>query len=196
MDRSGFPVVVIGAGPVGLAAAAHLLERGLEPLVLERGSGAGASVRAWGHVRFFSPWRYSVDRAAVDLLSQDGWEAPDPETYPTGADLVSRYLQPLANLPVLSSRIRLNAEVIAVTRDGFDKMKTPGRDTAPFLVTVRTPGGEEENILARAVIDASGTWTRPNPLGASGRPAIGEHALADHIAYGIPDVPGIARERY
>ena len=45
------PVVVIGAGPVGLAAAAHLLERGLEPLVLEAGDGPGAAVAAWGHVR-------------------------------------------------------------------------------------------------------------------------------------------------
>jgi thioredoxin reductase len=153
-------------------------------------------VREWGHVRFFSPWRYSVDRAAADLLKQDGWEEPEADSYPTGADLVSRYLEPLAGLPVMRSRIRLNAEVIGVTRDGLDKMKSPGRDDAPFLVTVQTPGREEEDILAKGVIDASGTWTRPNPLGASGRPATGEQALADHIAYGIPDVLGTARERY
>jgi thioredoxin reductase len=195
MDRAAFPVVIVGAGPVGLAAAAHLLERGLEPLVLERGDAAGASVRQWGHVRFFSPWRYSVDRAAADLLAAAGWEAPDPDSYPTGNDLVDRYLSPLAALPALRERIRYGAEVVSVTRDGLDKMKTPGRDEAPFLVTVDTGDGEEA-ILARAVIDASGTWARPNPLGASGRPAAGERALADHIAYGIPDVLGSARERY
>jgi thioredoxin reductase len=196
MERAAFPVVIIGAGPVGLAAAAHLLERGLEPLVLERGAEVGASVREWGHVRFFSPWRYSIDRAAADLLHRNGWTQPEPESYPTGADLVSRYLQPLADVPVMRSRIRLNTEVSGVTRDGFDKMKTPGRDEAPFLVTVQTAAGGEEGILTRAVIDASGTWSRPNPLGASGRPATGERALADHIAYGIPDVLGTARERY
>jgi thioredoxin reductase len=196
MDRTACPVVVIGAGPVGLAAAAHLLERGLEPLVLERGDAAGASIRAWGHVRLFSPWRYTVDRVAADLLRQAGWEAPDPDGFPTGNELVDRYLEPLAALPALRDRIRYGAAVVSVTRDGFDKMKTPGRDEAPFLVTIHREDGGEETILARAVVDASGTWARPNPLGASGRPAIGERALADRIAYGIPDVLGAARERY
>jgi hypothetical protein len=196
MDRTACPVVVIGAGPVGLAAAAHLLERGLEPLVLERGDQAGAHMRAWGHVRLFSPWRYTIDRAAADLLRDAGWEAPDPESYPTGHDLVGRYLRPLADLPALRERIRYGVEVVSVTRDGFDKMKSPGRDEAPFLVTARTLDGGEETILARAVVDASGTWARPNPLGASGRPAVGERALADRIVYGIPDVLGAARERY
>lgn len=195
MERTEYPVVVIGGGPVGLAAAAHLLSRDIEPLVLERGSQVGASVAGWSHVRFFSPWRYSVDKAAAALLEAAGWESPEPESYPTGADLISRYLQPLADLPEMRSRIRLESDVLSVTRDGFDKMKTPGREDAPFLVTVRTPDGEQ-TVLARAVIDASGTWTHPNPIGASGKPAIGERAVADHIAYGIPDVRGTSRDRY
>lgn len=196
MDRESLPVVVIGAGPVGLAAAAHLLERGLEPLVLERGAQVGASVAEWGHVRFFSPWQYSIDRAAGDLLRASGWESPDPDAFPTGADLVERYLRPLAELPALRDRIRLDSEVTGVTRDGFDKMKSPGRDLAPYAVTVRNATGDDDMILARAVIDASGTWSRPNPIGASGRPALGEAALTGNIAYGIPDVLGTARERY
>lgn len=55
------PVVVIGTGPVGLAAAARLFERGIRPLILERGLGAGATVESWGHVRVFSPWAYNID---------------------------------------------------------------------------------------------------------------------------------------
>jgi len=196
MDRSEFPVVVVGAGPVGLAAAAHLLSREIEPLVLERGAHAGASIAEWSHVRFFSPWRYSIDRAADGLLSVHGWERPDPDSYPTGADLIDFYLRPLAQLPEMRSRIRYGAEVTSVTRDGFDKMKTPGRKDAPFLVTVRAGNDAEEHVFARAVIDASGTWTHPNPLGASGKPAIGERVCADRIAYGIPDVLGAAREQY
>lgn len=196
MNKASLPVVVIGAGPVGLAAAAHLLGRGLTPLVLEAGAGAGASVQEWRHVRFFSPWRYSVDTAARALLEAKGWTSPDPEDHPTGQDLLDRYLTPLAALPEITSHLRLNTRVLSVSRLGFDKMKTPGREDAPFVVWVQGAEGGEEAIPARAVIDASGTWTLPNPLGANGLPAIGEKALATHIYYGIPDVLGTDRARY
>ncbi|CAM3842060.1 FAD dependent oxidoreductase domain-containing protein [Kibdelosporangium persicum] len=80
-----FPVVVVGAGPVGLAAAAHVLERGLKPLVLEAGPVAGSAVTRWNHVRLFSPWSELVDPAAARLLEPTGWQRPDGDKYPTGA---------------------------------------------------------------------------------------------------------------
>ena len=46
-----YPVVGIGAGPIGLAAAAHLSENGSAVVVLERGTSAGAAVSQWNHVR-------------------------------------------------------------------------------------------------------------------------------------------------
>ena len=95
MGTDELPVVVIGAGPSGLAAAAHLLGRGLKPLVLEAGPSAGASVREWHHVRLFSRWGELVDPAAEKLLAPTGWQAPDADRYPTGADWAERYLQPL-----------------------------------------------------------------------------------------------------
>ena len=196
MDNTHLPVAVIGAGPVGLAAAAHLLGRGLTPLVLEAGADAGASVREWAHVRFFSPWRYAIDAAARALLEAHGWTVPDPEGYPTGQDLLDRYLAPLAALPEIAPHLRTGSRVLSVTRRGVDKMKTRGREDAPFVLRVRGTDGREEAILARAVIDASGTWTMPNPLGADGVPAIGERALAQRIHYGIPDVLGADRARY
>src|ERR1700740_3608820 len=89
-------VAVIGAGPVGLAAAAHLLERGLQPIVLEAGPEAGYAVRQWQHVQLFSPWEYNVDKAAARLLAPIGWNSPDPQSYPTGGELIDGYLNPLA----------------------------------------------------------------------------------------------------
>nr|WP_007510260.1 NAD(P)-binding protein [Pseudofrankia saprophytica] len=80
---AGLPVAVIGAGPQGLAAGAHLLERGLEPLVFEAGDGPGAAVAAWGHVRLFSAWPELVDPAGARLLTSTGWNAP-VAGYPTG----------------------------------------------------------------------------------------------------------------
>jgi hypothetical protein len=189
---SSYPVVVIGAGPVGLAAAAHLHERGLSFTVLEAGSSAGAAVAQWGHVRLFSPWRYDIDHAARRILDAAGWAEPDPDVLPAGADLVGAYLQPLAKLPQLAPHIRYDAAVVAIGRVGIDRVRTAGRDRAPFVV--RLAGGED--VLAAAVIDASGTWRTPNVLGANGLAAHGEHAAAGLIGPALPDVLGADRYRY
>ena len=184
------PVVVIGAGPVGLAAAAHLLERGLQPLVLEAGPQVGAAVAQWAHVPFFSPWQYAIDPAAARLLSKTSWVTPDPAALPTGADLIDRYLEPLAATAELAPALRLNTEVIAVTRQGVDKTRSIGRDGRPYLVRTLTAGGEQEDITAAAVIDASGTWGQPNPLGGNGLPAFGEAAAAPWLAGALPGCAG------
>ena len=188
-------VAVIGAGPVGLAAAAHLLERGLEPTVLEAGPTVGHAIRQWSHVRLFSPWEYAVDQAALRLLEPTGWNSPDPKAYPTGGELVERYLEPLATRTALADHIHTSARVTAVARAGFDKVKTRGRAEAPFELRYRNGAGDK-TIRADAVIDASGTWFAPNPAGASGLPAIGEGEASTRIAYGMPDVFGRERNRY
>jgi thioredoxin reductase len=190
------PVAIIGAGPVGLAAAAHLVERNLSFVLFETGPRIGHSALAWGHVQLFSPWQYCVDPAAARLLETTGWQAPDPESYPTGRALVEQYLAPLAAHPAIASHIRLNRRVTDVTRVGFDKMKTEGRERSPFQLHIVGADGVEEIVYAQAVIDASGTYATPNPLGASGLPAVGERVLADRIVYGIPDVLGHERTRY
>jgi thioredoxin reductase len=171
---SELPVVVIGAGPQGLAAAAHLLERGLEPVVLEAGGGPGAAIEQWGHVRTFSPWPELVDPAAARLLEPTGWDAIQ-DGYPTGREWIDAYLAPLADL--LGDRVRYDTQVTAVSRRGRDRLVSPGRADQPFVVHV-TAGGAESRLEARAVIDASGTWGMPNPAGADGIAAIGERAAA------------------
>lgn len=196
MTCADLPVVVIGAGPVGLAAAVHLQDRGETPLVLEAGTAVGAAVRQWGHVQLFSPWAFNLDPLAAALLEATDWVSPDPTAYPTGAALVEHYLVPLAAHPAIAPHLRFGTRVHAVTRVGFDKMKTAGRDAAPYAVFATDTVGDEHVILAKAVIDASGTYHMPNPLGAHGVPALGERGLADRIAYGIPDVWGADRARY
>ncbi|MCH2559489.1 MAG: NAD(P)-binding domain-containing protein [Alcanivorax sp.] len=193
---SSLPVVVIGAGPVGLAAAARLVERGLPFLVLETGPVVGDSVRRWRHVRMFSPWRFNIDRAARALLQSSGWTPPPQDDLPTGGDLVTHYLEPLAALPQIAPFLRFGARVVSVGREALDKAVTAGREETPFAVEVALADGRRETVRARAVIDASGTWTAPNPMGAGGYPAAGEQQFADRIAYGIPDVKGQDRARY
>src|SRR3954468_7547776 len=153
------PVAVIGAGPVGLAAAAHLLARGLEPVVLEAGETVGAAVRGWGHVPMFSPWRFNVDRAAVALLERHGWARPNDEAFPTGRELAERYLDPLAATSELAPPPRLRGRVTGRARLGAGKGRPAGRELMPFEVRTLDRAGREGRLHARAVIDASGTWT-------------------------------------
>jgi thioredoxin reductase len=190
------PVAIIGAGPIGLAAAARLVTRGERVVVFEAGAAVGAHVAAWRHVQVFSPWRFNIDEVAAKLLRGHGWTEPDPAVLPTGGELVAQYLEPLAALPALAPHIRLSSRVTRITRAGFDKMKTVGREAAPFAVRVASADGRESTVRARAVIDASGTWSTPNPLGADGAPAEGEAAAHDRIVYGIPAPLGPDRSRY
>ena len=99
-------VAILGAGPVGLAAAARVIERGMTPVVLEAGPDAAHAVRQWRHVRMFSPWEYNVDEAAGRLLAATGWNAPAPDVYPTGGDLVDQYLEPLATRTAIRDHLR------------------------------------------------------------------------------------------
>ena len=190
------PVAIIGAGPIGLAAAAHLVEKGETPIVLEAGSAVAASIRDWAHVRLFSPWRYLVDSAVRRLLEPTGWSMPDADRLPTGGELVEQLLEPIAAHPAIAPHIRLGRRVVAVSRRGYDKVKSAGRDRAPFELVLHTADGAVERLLARAVIDASGTWYAANPMGAAGLVAEGEVEHASRIRYGIPDVLGRERARY
>ncbi|GIF66338.1 flavoprotein [Asanoa ishikariensis] len=186
------PVAVIGGGPVGLAAAAHLAEREIPFVVLEAGDGPAAMVRQWGHVRLFSPWRYNVDAAARRLLAEAGWVEPDPDVLPMGAQLADDYLRPLADVPTLKPHIRYDSRVVAVTRLGMDRVRTADRASTPLLVRL----ADGDDLLARAVIDASGTWATPNVLGASGIPAHGETQAAAYVEHALPDVLGADRDRF
>ncbi|MDP9028631.1 MAG: NAD(P)-binding domain-containing protein [Actinomycetota bacterium] len=187
------PVVIIGAGPVGLAAAAELLERGIEPLVLEQGGQAGAAILEWGHIRLFSPWKHVTDPAAVRLLRSTHWEPPHPEALPTGREFVKYYLEPLAATESLRDRIRYGIHVEAVSRLGMDRTRSAGRAQAPFVIRI---SGAPDEIRARAVIDASGTFSQPNGVIASGFRPRDAHAVAPFLTHGLPDVLGTDQARF
>ncbi len=188
-------VAIIGGGPVGLAAGAHALERRLTPIIFEQGSQVGQAVRQWQHVKMFSPWEFNVDAAAEKLLKDTDWERPADDELPTGGELVERYIEPLGNKTTLKQYIKLSAEVTAISRVGFDKLKTEGREEAPFEIRY-TQDDKQQVTLVDAVIDISGTWSTPNPAGSNGLPAFGEPEASQHVSYVMPDVLGAKRDQF
>ncbi len=189
------PILIIGAGPIGLAAAAHLSIRNESFLVLEAGPQVGDNVKKWEHVPMFSPWKFNIDEASAQLLGNYGWTMPKADEIPTGRTLLSDYVLPLSETDEIKPFIRLNAEVVSISRKRISKIRDFGRENAPYVLRVNTPNGVEM-IEGRAVIDASGTWKTPKPAGADGWPAIGEEDLKDRLVYGIPDILGKDRKRY
>lgn len=189
------PVAIIGAGPIGLAAAANLVERGIDFVIYEAGDSIADSLRQWGHIRLFSPWKHLVDPASRRLLEASGWTHPDEDGLPTGAELVDRYLAPLAALDSIASRIHTGVEVSAVAREGMDRTRTANRVTTPFLLRLNDHGQTSETT-ARAVIDASGTYRTPNSLASSGLEPLGFPEVADLVSHALPDVLGRDRVRF
>ena len=105
------PVAVLGAGPVGLAAAARLIERGMPFFILEAGDRVGANLLDYAHVRLFSPWQYNVDHSVAKLLAPTGWKAPNPTELPLAGEIVERAMQPFADLPQVRDSLHLQRSV-------------------------------------------------------------------------------------
>lgn len=191
-------LAIVGAGPVGLEAAAAALERGFDVHVFERGE-VGAHPIAWGHVRMFTPWRANVGPASARLLARNGWTAPPADERPTGAELAERVLAPLAAAPELKTRVHEYAQVVHVGRQATlraERAGEPARAGRPFRLLVRDHGGRENVLHAFAVIDASGTYGSPNWAGTGGIPARGELYLAPQMSYHCDDVRGLRRARH
>jgi thioredoxin reductase len=193
----GLPVAIIGAGPIGLAAAAHLAERGLDFVIFESGVEVASSMRSWGHIRLFSPWRHLIDPAARRLLEANGWTAPRYlDKAPSGAELVAAYLEPLAAVEHIAARVRTGVSVQAVTRRGMDRTRSANRAGTPFALRVCDAQGTVTEVAARAVIDASGTYGTPNSLASNGLDPLGLTDVADLVTGALPEVLGVERKRF
>ncbi|AMX00318.1 NAD(P)-binding domain-containing protein [Rummeliibacillus stabekisii] len=181
------PVAIIGAGPVGLAAAANLAMKKVPFIVLESGQGVAHNIRKWQHVHLFSPWQYNIDKVARRLLEKTNWKSPQDDLLPTGRELIEQYLEPLSELPVLKESIHYNSKVVSISRKEHDKMKTVNREKQPFEIYIEC-NHRVEIVEVRAIIDATGTWGNPNPATSNGVWLSSERDCQEHIEYGIPDI--------
>ncbi|MCK0180636.1 NAD(P)-binding domain-containing protein [Flavobacteriaceae bacterium S0862] len=195
MNNHNLPVAIIGGGPVGLSAAAHLKKSNQPFILFETGSQIGANILKWGHVKLFSPWEYNIDKAAEALLREAKLPIPNKADVPYGKEIIEDYLKPLANLPGIKEHIHLNSKVITIGRSGIDKMKDAKRGELPFSIQVNE-SGQFKLYEAKAVIDASGTFQSPNPIGSGGIFALGEVDNKVQIYYGMPDINEADEDKY
>ncbi len=183
-------VAILGAGPIGLDAALAAAQAGLSFTLYESAEDVAANVRAWGHVRLFTPWSMNLSER---MRARLGASAPqEPDVCPTGHELVERALAPVAAQPDVAAALRVGTRVVAVSRAGLvksDEIGTGARSGHPFRLLVRDAQGERVE-QADVVLDCTGTYGNPNPTGDGGIPAPGESALADRIVRAIPDVEG------
>jgi hypothetical protein len=187
-------VAILGAGPTGLEAALAAAERGLPFTLYEAAPEAAGHVRAWGHVRLFTPWDLNVSPRMARHLEAAGREVPQGASCPTGHELADRLLAPVAALPAVAAGLRTGTRVRAVARQGLLKhqeIATPERGRRPFRLLLADETGREWTERADMVIDATGTYGQPNSLGDGGIPAPGESALggpgAEEIRRHLPD---------
>ena len=175
-------VAVLGAGPTGLEAALAAVERGWGVTVYEAGPQVAAHVRAWGHVRMFTPWELDVSpRAAQAVGVPAGGDCPTGEEYAAHLDRVAALLPD----------VRLRTRVLQVAREGLlknEEIGTPGRAARPFRLLVEGPAGGEQVEHADVVLDCTGTYGNPNPTGHGGIPAPGERAVEHRVERAIPRV--------
>lgn len=178
-------IAVLGAGPTGLEAALAAVERGWDVTVYEAAAQVAGHVRQWGHVRLFTPWSMDVSPRAAAALGVGDLPA---DVSPTGHEL-AEHLERVAAL--LGDRVLTSTRVEAVAREGVlksEEIATDRRAGLPFRLLVTGPDGEERVETADAVLDCTGTYGNPSPVGAGGIPARGERRLGDRIVRQIPDV--------
>jgi len=189
-------VAVLGAGPVGLEAALALAEAGYPFTLYEAATEVAGNVAEWGHVRVFTPWEMNVSPRARRALIAARKAVPEGSDCPTGEELRERLLIPLAELPQIAPHLALGTRVLAVGREGLLKHEEIGsreRGQRPFRLLLRRQG-HEEVAHADVVLDCTGSYTVPNPLGDGGIPAPGETDLAWAIHYRLPNLEGEAAE--
>ncbi len=195
--RDSTHVAIVGAGPVGLEAGLAAAEAGLPFTLYEAGARVGHNVLSWGHVGLFTGWDLNVSPRMQRWLESGGHEIPTGNALPTGQELVSRVLRPIAALPAIADRLRLGTRVLSVAREGLlkhEEIASAERAGLPFRLLVRTSDGRERIDRADMVVDCTGTWDVPNALGEGGIPAPGESAAEDSIVRHIPDIDGNPRE--
>ncbi len=195
MKPSGPKIAILGAGPIGLEAALYAAHLGLPYTVYDLGS-IGEFVGRWGFSKMYTPFRHNRTELGFRWLQKHlpHHTLPAETDYLTGAEYREQYLLPLAQSLGVEDHFKLQTTVLSVGRNSDRKVHATGR-TTPFRLLLRA-NQVERIATADVILDCTGTFARPNWLGAAGIPAVGELASRQHISYWPEDVLGSKKSQY
>lgn len=156
-------VVVVGAGPCGLAAAISLEKAGLRPLVLDADCVVSSITQYPTYATFFS---------TAEKLSLGGLPFVIAEAKPTRRDALAYYRAVVRHFALRVRQYERVESIVPVAAGGF-------------TVHSRTRGGEPRTIDCRAVVVATGYWGSPNRLNVPGEelPHVTHAYREGHVAF-------------
>jgi thioredoxin reductase (NADPH) len=143
-------VVIVGAGPAGLATAIAARQHGLTYLVLEKGALVNTILHFPTNMVFFT---------TPELLEIGGLPFVTPYDKPTRLEAL-RYYRRVADTCQLA--IDFDETVERVER------AAPQPGSATLVVHTRSARGPVRALAARTVVIATGAYDRPNLLGVEG----------------------------
>jgi thioredoxin reductase (NADPH) len=158
-------VVVVGAGPCGLAAAIALGRAGWRPVIFDRECVASSILQYPTYTTFFS---------TAEKLSLGGLPFVVAAAKPSRRDALAYYRAVVAHFDL---NVRQYETVEAIERG-------PG----PFTVRTRRRDGAARDYAAAAVVVATGYWGSPNRLGVPGEdlPHVSHTYREGHHAFRQP----------
>ncbi len=138
-------VIIIGAGPCGLATALALKKQGIDPLVIEKGNVVQSLYRFPTHQTFFS----SSDRLEIG-------EIP----------FITEKQKPVRNEALTYYRTVAEREQLRINT--FEKVESVTGMDHSFLVRTQKRSGKQEEYQAKYVVAATGYYDQPNHMGIKG----------------------------
>ena len=162
-----FDVVIIGAGPAGLATAIAATRNGLDHLAIEKGALVNSLLHYPIEMVFFT---------TPELMEIGGMPFTSPNDKPTRLEAL-RYYRRVTD--AFNLKIAFDETVVAVNREDG------ARGLSSFTIDIQSSRGVRRSVHARSVVIATGAYDIPNRIGVPGEdlPHVSHYYTQPHPYY-------------
>ncbi|WP_182199431.1 YpdA family putative bacillithiol disulfide reductase [Paraliobacillus salinarum] len=138
-------VIIIGSGPCGMSAALSLQDKGINPLIIEKGNVVNAIYNYPTHQTFFS----SSDRLEIGDIP-----------------FITERKKPVRNQALAYYREVASRRSLRI--NSYEKVVEVVKDDYAFTIHTETSTGNRKSYQAKFVVLATGYYDQPNKLGIKG----------------------------